>query len=101
MKTESNGDTLLVTEFDNLSATQAGLLRDLVQSSLLPEHRHVDVEMGSARFVDSEGLSALISIHKSLAVRGGSVRLLNAGPMVRDLFKLTRLEGLFEFVSAN
>ena len=101
MRTHSNGDTLVVNEFENLSASHAGMLRDLVRATLKPEHKFVEVEMSAARFVDSEGLSALISVHKSVATRGGIVRLRNAGPMVRDLFRLTRLEGLFEFVPAS
>lgn len=101
MRTHAKGDTLLVNEFADLGASNAGMLRDLVRATLKPEHRYIAVDMSAATFVDSEGLGALVSAHKAVIVRGGAVRLLNASPMVRDLFRLTRLDNLFEFSSGN
>jgi anti-sigma B factor antagonist len=97
MRTYSVGDTLLVTEFENLGAVNAGLFRDYLRASLKPEHRVVEVDLSHASFVDSEGLGALISAHKAMAERGGIVRIKGALPMVRELLRLTRLNELFTF----
>ena len=101
MRTHPQGDTLLVNEFTDLGASNAGMLRDLVRATLKPEHRYVAIDLSSSTFVDSEGLGALVGIHKAVVVRGGAVRLVNCSPMIRDLFRLTRLEGLFEFPSGS
>ncbi len=97
MRTYTVGETLLVTEFENLGALNAGMLRDYVRASLKPGHRCIEVDLSQATFVDSEGLGALISAHKAMAQCGGIVRIKGAVPMVRELFRLTRLDQLFEF----
>jgi anti-anti-sigma factor len=100
MRTHSLGDTLLVNEFDNFSGPCASMVRDLVRATLKPDHKYVEIDLKNSRFVDSEGLSALISLHKTVVQRDGAVRIRNASPMVRDLFQLTHLDTLFEFVPA-
>lgn len=100
MKTTSRGHVLVVEGFDDLGATNAGLFREFVRATLKPEHQIVEVDLSRASFVDSEGLGALISAHKAVVGRGGLVRLLGARPAVRELFRLTRLDQLFEFAAA-
>jgi len=97
MITQSSGEVLTATDFTNLGATNAGLFRDFVRATLKPEHRFIAVDLKQASFIDSEGLGALISAHKAVAPRGGCVRLLGANAMVTELFRLTRLDQLFEF----
>lgn len=48
------------------------------------------------KFIDSTGLGALVSIYKKCAERGGSVKLKSLKPEVEKLFKLTRLDKVFE-----
>jgi anti-sigma B factor antagonist len=98
MRTHSSGEVLSVTDFTNLGATNAGLFRDFVRATLKPEHRFIEVDLQQANFIDSEGLGALISAHKAVASRGGCVRLIGANTMVTELFRLTRLDQLFEFL---
>lgn len=47
-------------------------------------------------FIDSTGLGALVSIYKKCAEKGGSVKLKSLRPEVEKLFKLTRLDKVFE-----
>lgn len=47
-------------------------------------------------FIDSTGLGALVSIYKKCAEKGGSIRLKALRPEVEKLFKLTRLDRVFE-----
>ncbi len=99
MKTRTVGDTLHVGEFDNLGAANSILFKELVRAMLRPEHRFVDVDLSRATFIDSDGLGALISIHKRVSSRGGRARLVGASPRVRELLRLTRLEEVFEFTT--
>jgi len=98
MRTISQGETLLFTGFDNLSGATAGLFREFLRATLRPEHRYVEVDLQRATFMDSDGLGAVVSAHKALVGRGGGVRLKAAPPMVRELFRVTRLDTLVEFV---
>ena len=47
-------------------------------------------------FIDSTGLGALVSIYKKCAENGGSIKLKSLKPDVEKLFKLTRLDKVFE-----
>lgn len=47
-------------------------------------------------FIDSTGLGALVSIYKKCAEKGGSIKLKTLRPEVEKLFKLTRLDRVFE-----
>ena len=47
-------------------------------------------------FIDSTGLGALVSIYKKCDEKGGSVKLKSLKPDVEKLFKLTRLDKVFE-----
>lgn len=96
MRTHSDGPVLRVSGLENLGASAAPLLRELVRASLLPEHRHVEIDFSRTTFVDSEGMGALISAHKAVAPRGGRVRLTGTSDSIRQLFRLTRLDELFD-----
>jgi len=54
------------------------------------------LDMRNIDYVDSSGLSVLISILKAAQLRGGEVVLLDPGPDVRALIELTRLHQVFE-----
>lgn len=101
MRTLTQGDHLLVTQFKNLGADNAFLFREFVSAALTPEHRFVDVDLAESDYIDSEGLGALISAHKRVCARQGRVRLLHARPMVRQFIELLRLQELFELVEPS
>ena len=47
-------------------------------------------------FIDSTGLGAIVSIYKKCVEKGGSIKLKSLKPEVEKLFKLTRLDKVFE-----
>ena len=47
-------------------------------------------------FIDSTGLGALVAIYKKSVEKGGSIKLKSLKPEVEKLFKLTRLDKVFE-----
>ena len=47
-------------------------------------------------FIDSTGLGALVSIYKKCAEKSGNIKLKSLNPEVEKLFKLTRLDKVFE-----
>lgn len=55
-------------------------------------------DFGNCSFIDSTGLGALVSIYKKCAEKGGSIKLKSLKPEVEKLFKLTRLDKIFEII---
>ena len=98
MRTETRGDTLFITDIPTLSSDTSRPFKEYAHGALKPEHKWVDVDLSRARTVDSEGIGALISIHKAICDRGGKVRLLQPAPLIADMFKLLQLDGLFEII---
>lgn len=98
MRTESHGETLLLTDIPSLTATNARHLKELAHGTLTPAHKVVEVDLAIASVLDSEGLGALISIHKTMCGRQGAVHLLNPNPFVEELIRLLRLDQLLPTV---
>lgn len=101
MKTESRGETLAVSASEEITAASAPAFRSAVQGAILPAHKHIDLDLARTRFIDSSGLGALISVHKLMAQRGGSIRILNPQPSIVQLLELTRLHRVFEIVAGK
>jgi anti-anti-sigma factor len=98
MRTEKIGATVLVTDLPTLTSDNSRMFKEYVQSTLGPEHQIVEVDLATARSVDSSGLGALISVHKTLCLRGGRVRLLNPPPLIAEMFHLLKFDKIFEIV---
>ena len=76
MRTENLGDTLRITDIPTLTSDTYKPFKEYAHGALLPTHKVVEVDLGSARSLDSDGIGALISVHKAICDRGGRVRLL-------------------------
>ena len=99
MRTETHGETLFITDIPSLTADNARLLKELAHSTLTPNHRVVEVDLSAARVLDSEGLGALVSIHKTMCAQNGRVSLLNPTPFVAELVKLLRMDQILPIVN--
>jgi anti-sigma B factor antagonist len=100
MKTTLQGDTLVLSEIADLSAANAGAFREQARSSLQPGHRVLDVDLSQTRFLDSSGLGALITLHKTMCGRDGRLRVIRPAPQVLQILELTRLHRVFEIVAS-
>jgi anti-sigma B factor antagonist len=98
MKIEAHGDTLLISEFGELDAVHAPNFREQARKAMTDGHCNVEVDLSKTTFIDSCGLGALVSLHKSAASRNGRVRLLHPQPQVQQILDLTRMPLLFEIV---
>jgi anti-sigma B factor antagonist len=52
------------------------------------------IDLGLVTFLDSSGLSFLITAHKQLASRGGRLEIVGATPQVQRLFDITGLRSI-------
>ena len=98
MKTRIEGETLCISELLELGAANSALFRDETRAALTDEQRNIEVDLSRTAFLDSCGLGALISLHKTACSRNGLVRLLNPTPPVQQLLDLTRMHRIFEIV---
>ncbi len=54
------------------------------------------VDLKEVRFLDSSGLGALVRAMTSSQKEGGDTKLLHAGPQVKKLLEMTKLDSVFE-----
>jgi anti-sigma B factor antagonist len=98
MKMQIEGETLRVSELKELGSGNSNDFRDQARAALTTEQRNIEVDLSETTFIDSCGLGALISLHKTACSRNGMVRLLNPTPGVRQILELTRMHRIFEIV---
>ncbi len=96
LRTESHGEVLWISGIDRLTSDNHKWFRELVLTTLRPEHTTVSVDLSRAVSLDSEGLGALISVYKRLRERNGTLRLVRPLPLVREMIQLLHFERLFE-----
>lgn len=77
---------------------EVAVLRTQVIKLIEEGQRDIIFDFGNCNFIDSTGLGALVSIYKKCAEKGGSVKLKALKPEVEKLFKLTRLDRVFEVI---
>ena len=54
------------------------------------------IDMRAVKFLDSSGLGALVRAMTTSQSEGGQTKLLGAGPQVRKLLEMTKLDSVFE-----
>lgn len=75
----------------NAQETREALLQMVEQG-----HHHLVLNLNNIDFIDSSGLSVLISTMKAVHVEDGAVVLLSPTNGVRSLIELTRLHQVFD-----
>ena len=100
MRTQSQGSTLTVSDFTELTATNGAQTRDYIRQLLTDAHTVLELDLSQVRFLDSHGISVLISLHKTLCQRGGKVRLLHPKPPVFQIMELLSFGTVFEIVQS-
>ena len=54
------------------------------------------LDFSNVKFLSSAGLGALLALHRQQHQRGGRVSLCNLPPEIRDVFRATRLDQVFD-----
>ena len=98
MTTSAPDAVLCISAPAELNATTVASFRDWVRNTINPVHRILDVDLRKTAFIDSSGLGALISLHKTMSAQGGAVRLFNPRQQVLQILELTRMHRLMEIV---
>ena len=96
MNLSLHDNVLQVQGLDCLSATNCANFRNDVRSKIDAAHPIVEVDCSGVRFIDSEGLGALISVHRTAVQHQGKIRLVHPTPLVRKLIELIHFDEILE-----
>lgn len=86
---------------ERLTVETEAHLRDAVRRQLDAGRRHLVLDLARVPYVDSCGLGTMVQAYVSAHRAGGSVRLSNITPRVRQLLTITRLLTVFDLYPAD
>lgn len=74
-----------------------------IEETITPLLEHADqtiiLDCEKMPFISSSGLRIFLKIRKEVAAKGGKMQLKNICPDVMQVFKMTKLDNLFEIIS--
>lgn len=99
MKLVIQGDRLCISEIRELGTANADAFREQARAALTPAQKDIEIDLSQTLYVDSRGLGALLSLHKTVCSRNGVLRIIRPAPAIQQILELTRLHRLFEIVT--
>ena len=100
LTSREDGDITILTVTGDLVIGEPETTFKKTVTRLLEEgHTRLLVDLTGVGFLDSSGLGALVRALTQSQKEGGQTKLLNAGPQVRKLLQMTKLDSVFELHS--
>ncbi len=96
---ETHGKVDVIQLPERLSMADAGSVKESLQQLVDKGRAKLVLDLAQIHFMDSSGLSVLLSARKSVTRNSGQVVLLNPSDEARSLIELTRLHEVFEIFS--
>ena len=97
LATREDGAVTIITVKGDLVIGDAETNFKKTVTRLLEEgHVNLLVDLSAVGFLDSSGLGALVRALTNSQKEGGQTKLLNAGPQIRKLLQMTKLDSVFE-----
>lgn len=97
LETREDGGVTVITVRGDLVIGDAESTFKKTVIQLLEEGRvNLLVDLSAVGFLDSSGLGALVRALTQSQKEGGQAKLLGAGPQIRKLLQMTRLDSVFE-----
>jgi anti-sigma B factor antagonist len=97
---QAEGRTLVMVAGE-LDASTASYLYDALSDLELTDARHVVIDLAKLTFMDSTGLSVLVTEHKRLEHVNGKLTIFSPPSAIRRLFEITGLATTLDVVPAN
>ena len=94
LRSYPKGNAIVVECHGRLSSSTAGILQSEVKP-LLPQNKHVILDLTNLWQVDSMGLGTLIALYVSARNAGCRLELINLSKKVRELLGMTNLLAVF------
>lgn len=89
-------ETLKVEGLTRISAENYREVIDSVRARLPQKAKLIEVELANVSFIDSQGLSALIALKKTISALGGKIVLIRPTRVVEQILEITQLNRIFE-----
>ena len=97
LKTRADGRvTILTVSGDLVIGDPESTFKKTVMRLLEGGQTNLLVDLRGVGFLDSSGLGALVRALTNSQKEGGQTKLLHAGPRVRKLLEMTKLDSVFE-----
>ena len=97
LTTREDGDITILTVIGDLVIGEPETAFKKTVTRLLEDGRvNFLVDLSGVGFLDSSGLGALVRALTQSQKEGGQTKLLNAGPQIRKLLQMTKLDSVFE-----
>ncbi len=97
LATREDGAVTIITVTGDLVIGDAESNFKKAVTRLLEEGRvNLLIDLSAVGFLDSSGLGALVRALTNSQKEGGQTKLLNAGPQIRKLLQMTKLDSVFE-----
>lgn len=97
-RVRKNADTAIIDLEGRLSIGDAvEEFRKLWMDALSQGAKVLIVNLSDVTMMDSSGIGTMIRCHSAVTQQGGKLRLVNPNSVVRQAFKITRLDSVFEF----
>ena len=97
LTSREDGDiTILTVNGDLVIGEPETTFKKTITRLLEEGHVNLLVDLSGVGFLDSSGLGALVRALTLAQKEGGSAKLLHAGPQVRKLLQMTKLDSVFE-----
>lgn len=95
---EINEYVVITAQTDRLDVVNMNEMKEAMLAVVEAGSHRVVIDLSGVSFIDSSGLSSLISLLKRLNTVGGSLRLCGLQEQPRELFQITQLNKLFKIV---
>ncbi len=97
---ERFGDYLvLIVDSGRIDSTNSTELQALIYNEITAGAKRIIIDLSSVDFMDSSGLAGLLPVIKTLPEKG-NLMLTGLSPRVSQLFKLTKLDEIFDIYSS-
>lgn len=90
-------NTAVLSVEGRLNAVTVGVFKTKIKELVAAENIHLILDLSEVSFIDSSGLSAIVSGLKSTREKDGSLKLVGLRENTKRVFELTRLSKVFDF----
>ena len=90
-----NGEKTMLNIDGTLDAVSAPELRPTLDAVVAEGRKEITVDLSNLRLIDSSGVGVLVSLFKRVRANGGDVRLIGMRDQPLAIFKLLRMDKVF------
>jgi anti-anti-sigma factor len=94
---EEHGSIIVeVISLNRATLTQAEAFRQILFQDIETGWRKIIIDLTDCEFIDSSFLGSMVIALKKVKNLGGNLRLVGVQPDVMNMFRLTRVDGIFD-----